>query len=466
MMAAPAATGLFMSVGQMIGAIGAVPVVLICIGLSVVALLQNRLFSEMAAMFPDKPGGVAMYVAEGWKRHFAPIVPVAAFGYWTGWAVVVSLAGLTIGSLAQAQWFPDATWVLFSVAGVDVGLVQVIATIAVVACSVMNVLGIRVALRFNQVVGAVFLLALLVLVVGPFVAGQWDVSNLTTRDGAGSWVTIVVWIYVSAWSIYGSELVAIFAPEYRDTTRDTSRALMSISLFMIFVYTLVPISTTGQLGEDVIAENPITYGVVAIGQLVGGLSHVLTLVLCGALFMGMLSASADSGRALLGLSVEKMSIRQLDQLNAKGIPSRAIWVTMLANIAVVIVVGNPVAILVASNLGFLLSITLAVIAFLLLRRDRPRWPRPIKLSNRWIAVAFVVGGFDVFVLVVGALNPGESHAGSFHEVLIGLGILAVGLLLFGYRKIVQDRVGVPLRERDPEAERSDDRSREGEAQLP
>lgn len=41
---------------------------------------------------------------------------------------------------------------------------------------------------------------------------------------------------------------------------------------------------------------------------------------------------------------------------------------------------------------------------------------------------------------VGALNPGLSHVGGYREVLLGLGLLLVGVVLFFYRKPVQDRV--------------------------
>lgn len=163
------------------------------------------------------------------------------------------LVGLTIGSLIQAQWFPDATWTLFTLAGVAFGFPHVISAITIVACTVINIAGIKVAVRFNQVIGAAFIIVLAVLAVGPFVTGQWNSVNLTSHLG-GDWKTFVVWLYVTAWAIYGSELCAVFAPEYRDTSRDTSRALTSIALFMVGAYTLVPIATTGQLGEGVIAS--------------------------------------------------------------------------------------------------------------------------------------------------------------------------------------------------------------------
>ncbi|MGW0038239.1 APC family permease [Gordonia sp. NPDC003376] len=446
MMAVPIANGLFVSVGYVVGALGAIPAIVICALLSVIALCQNKIFAEMAAMFADKAGGLAMFAAEGWKRYFAPIAPIAAFGYWCGWGLVLSLVGLTIGQLVTAQWFPDSSWTLFTLGDVAFGIPHVICAITVVACTVVNVLGIRLALRFNQVIGVAFIIVLIALIAGPFASGQWSGANLGSHID-GDWTAVLVWIYVCAWSIYGSELCSIFAPEYRDTTRDTSRALTSIALFMVGVYTLVPVATAGQLSGDDFTANPITYGIVSIDRISGGLSDVVTLILCGAMFLSMISSSADAGRALYGLSEEKMSIRQLGVLNSRGMPSRAIWATMVVNLAILVFVGNPVAVLLASNLGYLLAVVLAVIAFVLLRKDRPDASRPIRLPRIWVPIAVTVASFNIVILVVGVLNPGLSYAGGPKEVLLGLALLLFGVVLYAYRQLVQDRTGLILRDR-------------------
>jgi amino acid transporter len=454
MLALPVANGLFISLGYTIGAIGAWPAIAIGICLTVVALLQNRLFAEMAGMFPEKSGGIPLYATEAWKRYFAPVGPLAAFGYWCGWALVLALVGLTIGTLVQAQWFPDAAWVLFSTGSVDVGMPHVVAAAVIVACTVLNVLGIDVAVRFNQVIGAVFIAVLAVLAIGPFLTGGWEIGRLTSHLDGG-WTAAVVWLYVTAWSIYGTELCASFAPEYRDTVRDTSRALRSIALFMVFAYGLVPLATTGQLGESTVTANPITYGVVSVQQMFGGASGLVTAVLCGALFLSMISSSADAGRALYGIAEEDMTITQFGRLNRRGMPAVALVVTMVINLLIVVFVGSPVAILVASNIGYILAVALAVIGFLLLRKDRPAWPRPIKLGRAWIPVAVVVAVFNAGILIIGATNPGLSYAGGFKEVLIGLGLLLSGVVLFGYRRLAQDRGRLTLREDAPPAPVSD-----------
>ena len=55
------------------------------------------LYSELAAMFPHKSGGVSIYANEGWRKYTTLIGPIATFGYWIGWSVVLSFIGLFVG---------------------------------------------------------------------------------------------------------------------------------------------------------------------------------------------------------------------------------------------------------------------------------------------------------------------------------------------------------------------------------
>jgi hypothetical protein len=54
-------------------------------------------------------------------------------------------------------------------------------------------------------------------------------------------------------------------------------------------------------------------------------------------------------------------------------------------------------------------------------------------------------------LVVGVLNPRLSHAGGVKEVLFGIGLLSVGVLMFVYRLLIQDRSRIELRDRSPKS---------------
>ena len=290
-----------------------------------------------------------------------------------------------------------------------------------------------------------------VFIVGPFVTGNWHASNLHFGM-PGTPLTLklaLVWLYVMGWSSYGVETCAAFAPEYRDTARDTNLALKSAALFSLVVYALLPMGITGAIGEQAAVKDPVAFYVPAFSQIVGGASGLMVLFLAASLVLSMNTATADGARALYGIARDDMTIKQLYHLNRYKVPSRAMTVDMVVNLFLVFFVGNTLAILVAGNLGYLLAHILAVAAFLLLRKDRPNWPRPIRASNFWIPIAFLLVVANLLFVIFGVTNPDITGYGTFGDLLVGVGVLLISVLLYVFRRVVQDRQSISLREEAP-----------------
>ena len=108
----------------------------------------------------------------------------------------------------------------------------------------------------------------------------------------------LVWLYVMGWSSYGVETCAAFAPEYRDTARDTNLALKSAALFSLLVYALLPMGITGAIGEQAAVKDPVAFYVPAFSQIVGGASGLMVLLLAASLVLSTNTATADGARAL------------------------------------------------------------------------------------------------------------------------------------------------------------------------
>ncbi len=80
---------LIAALGGSIGALGTAGAfvlwtISICLG-----ALQNNIHAELSAMFPNKSGGIALYAHEAWRKYLTVIGPLATFGYWIGWSVVL-----------------------------------------------------------------------------------------------------------------------------------------------------------------------------------------------------------------------------------------------------------------------------------------------------------------------------------------------------------------------------------------
>jgi amino acid transporter len=438
------------SLGYSIAALGGWGAVLLWTISMLIGVGANWIYAEMAAMFPDKPGGIALYAHEAWRKYFSLIGVVSSFGYWFAWSTVLSIFGIVVGSLIQSQWFPGQTWTLFD-GVINVGLPHFIAAGLIILVWAFNIFGIRPAVWFGYLTGALLLIPLAVFIIGPFVTGNWHASNLHfgMRETPFSFKLALVWLYVMGWSSYGVETCAAFAPEYKNTVRDTNLALKSAALFSLVVYALMPMGITGAIGEQAAASDPVAFYVPAFAQIVGGASGLMVLFLAASLVLSMNTATADGSRALYGIARDGMTVKQLFHLNKYRVPSRAMTVDMIVNLLLVFFVGNTLSILVAGNLGYILAHFFALTGFLLLRKDRPQWPRPIRAHEIWKPIAAVLALANLLFIIYGVTNPGITGYGTFGDLLIGVAVLLISILLYVFRRAVQDKQPILLHETVP-----------------
>jgi amino acid transporter len=423
------------------------------------------LYSELAAMFPHKSGGFPLYANEGWRKYTTIVGPIATFGYWIGWSVVLAFLGLFNGSIAQATWFPNEPYGTnafggstidngyFSTGSVHVGLQHLIAIGLILAVWLFNIFGTRIGVAFNYLAGLLLMIPLFCFMFLPFLTGDFHSSNLQLHFTHNEWGGLqlgLVWIWIMIWSAGGVDTCATFAPEYKDTVRDTRKALLSSAVFSLIVYTVLPLGLTGGYG----AKGVAAYDYVgALNKFVGGATDFFVVVIILSFVISMNTATADGSRALYGISKDGMTIKELGRLNRWNVPGYAMTLDMGINILFVLFVGNIFGILAASNIGYVLAHVFALSGYVLLRKDRPMWPRPIKLPAYWTGIAAVLCALFVVFSVVGVgwfqIAAGGYGKGAVVKV-IGFAVLGASLLLFLLRRIVQDHERPHWREEPPE----------------
>lgn len=421
---------------------------------AIVAVFINTIYSELATMFPEKSGGLALYAHEAWRKYTTLIGPVATFGYWIGWSVVLSVNGLFIGSIVQGAWFsgePGGSYLAgdgyFSVFGLtEFGLPAAIAIGLILGVWLFNVFGARVGVTFGYAAGVLLMVPLFVMMIYPFLNGSFDSANLTNslnNDGLawGGMQLALVWLWLMCWSAWGVDVCATFAPEYKDTVRDTKLALRSAALFSLVVYIMLPIAFVGGAGSEAVSGYDYVGGMMSIvGSSSEALKDFFVVCIVASFVITMNTATADGGRALYGIARDGMTVRQLGVLNRYNVPGNGMTVDMVVNILFVLLVGNIFGVLAASNLGYVLAHMFALSGYVLLRRDRPNWPRPIKLGAIWTPIAGILAVWCLILTVVGFgwfQNAAGGYGGT-KEKIIGVGVLVIGLLLFFFRRIVQD----------------------------
>ncbi|MFF3954689.1 APC family permease [Streptomyces sp. NPDC001890] len=443
------------SLGASIGGLGAWGAIALWAASMVLATATNWIYTELAAMFPESSGGIAHYATEGWKSRAPVVGPLASVGYWFPWTTSLAIYAGIIGSFVQAQWFPGQDWTVeLGPAQLSFPIVVGLAVIVLLFCAAM--IGLHVAMWVIYLTGGMLLVPLAVFLVLPFLSGEWSTAGLHwDLHGLSGVREALVWLYVMAWTSFGVEVCATFAPEYKDTVRDTSRALRAGVLFSLGVFVLLPLALSGYLGERKIGEEPTTFYVGAFQELVGGAGGLMTVFLIASLLLIMITGLADGSRVLFNMGKEGTTIRQMGVLNRRGVPARALVVALVINVLVLVCLKTPLAILVTGNLGYILTHILAISGFALLRKDRPDLPRPIRLPGFFVPLAWLLAGFMTLVLVVGATGFSVTGYGGYKELGVALAVLTAGVLLWAYRTRVQDRRPEETRPEEPRPEETE-----------
>ncbi len=441
--------GVFATQGYMVGYVGAWAVLFIWGIAMTIATVQAFLYAEMATMFPDMSGGVAAYAHEGLRKYTVFIGPVVTWGYWLGYSLVQAVIALIFGELVQAQWFPGQTWGT-DIGSVHVGLPHLLGAAALISVFLLNVFGIKPAARVTTLGVSIFAVAAAAMVILPFVTGTWSIHQLSWH--LDSTRLALVLIYLASWTTFAAEGPSLFACEYRSPATDTPKAIRACAFVMLAVFMLVPFATTGAIGESAIAANPSGYAVDVMQKYWHGSSDLVIAILAIGLWVTLVGTSAQAARALLGISRADLTIKELSVLNRFGMPGRALTMDLTVNILVLFLVGNTVAIVAASNFGYVLCCGFACFAFVMLRRDRPKWPRPYRLPGFWVPIAIALGTIDLILAGVGIASPGTSGYGGTKETIISLALLFVCIPLFLVRRLWQDRDhAVVWREATPSA---------------
>jgi len=163
----------------------------------------------------------------------------------------------------------------------------------------------------------------------------------------------------------------------------------------------------------------------------------------------------DGSRALYGISKDDMTVKWLGRLNRFHVPGHAMLVDAVFNLTLLVLFDSTLAILAASNLGYVLAHVAALTGFILLRRDRPNALRPIRVSSLFVPIAgllalvnlvFIGFGFKYFDLT--GYASGVVWLGVARELWLGVIILLIGVGLFLYRRMVEDKAAFTWRETD------------------
>jgi amino acid transporter len=260
----------------------------------------------------------------------------------------------------------------------------------------------------------------------------------------GRFVLVMAWLYILGYNTYGAGCTATFAPEYKHTKDDTRKAILAVGGINVVCALLLPVAVVGTVGQEALAVD--TTGVVYLTDvwhaIVGDTAgKVLIALLCVGLLLMMNAGTMSASRVLHAMAKEGMTLRWFGRLNRNAVPARAMTFGLALNAWLLFQFPAVFFILAVGNLGFLLAHVFALSGVLLLRRDRPRWPRPIRLGPFWLVVAgvaclanlaFIVFGLIGLPMTGYAYDASLTNPTAWMGRIVIVGVVALALGCAGY----------------------------------
>jgi amino acid transporter len=241
------------------------------------------------------------------------------------------------------------------------------------------------------------------------------------------------WQYLAGWSAYATEAVAVHSPEYEHSLTDTPKALRASGAFTLVTYSLIPLGLIATLGTAGIAQDTLTPFDKALKVILGGgFGTLIVFFVIAALILAAQMAATASVRSLWQMAENGDTLKVFGRLNRFGMPDAAIFFTYGFNLLLLWTIGDPIWILAASNVGYIGAHIFNLGGYLLLRRDRPGAPRPIRYGVGWSRVAAILLVVNLACMVVGAPIYGPWPLAG------GLAfMLSFSLLLWAYRRYAE-----------------------------
>jgi amino acid transporter len=445
-------TGIDPPAVQALGA-AAVPILAVATAMGVLVCL---FVAELAAMMPERSGGLPSYAAETFKpagvgvaRHAGGL---SAWSYWLGWFPVAPINMIlaaayisTLFGVPQGHSFQP-----FGTLGTPISAaVLVIAVLGILVMFVPSYFGIKLGAGFATILGILGMVPLTLLVLLPFFrphSMHWaNLSGLHYPSGvSGSPHLILAWMFVMTWSVMAMEAAACYIGECKDPARDAKIAMTAEGLYGFFIFVMTAVVLVVVLGG---AKNvdPLTIFTTFIGKVVGTsggwVKWAIGLPLIGALLLSILNAIMGCGRALYQTSVDGLLPKWFGHLNKHGSPDHAMEFNVVCSI-LVLLFGSPLRIYIFSNMGYLVAIGLAFIGYFVHRHVHPELARPYRLPGTMKWLALVLGIFVAVLWGFGGWNAPQVVVGSKSSSLFFLGLLIIAayLPLYFWRSW-QDRKG-------------------------
>jgi APA family basic amino acid/polyamine antiporter len=374
-----------------------------------VAFAGALTYAELGAMLPEA-GGPYVYI----RRAFGPFV-----GFLYGWMVLLSVVSAALAAVALSF----AGYVGRFVPLDGIGGPVVLAVVTIVATTVLNIVGLKPGVWFQNVLTVAKVGAIAALVLGAVVSWQRlgvPAPVVGAPVAPGRWVGFGQAFVAVLFTVGGWEQMTMVAGEIRRPERSIPRALVLGILVVVAAYVGANAAYLRALGRDGLAASAAPAADTAARMLGPEGATLMTLAVTVSILGFIAVALLSQSRIAFAMAKDGLLPKGVARVHPTfGTPDRAILV--MGGWAVVLLVvtqGQMGALLTANVFPAWIFQGLAAASVIVLRRREPERARPYRVHGYpWVPLAFV-GAAVAGVVSAFVSAPGMS--------LVGVGLLGVG----------------------------------------
>jgi APA family basic amino acid/polyamine antiporter len=360
--------------------------------------------AELGTMLPEA-GGYYVYA----RRAFGDTVGFAVG--WTDWLTYCAVLGYV--SIAIGEF---AALLVPALAGYE----KAIAILALASLAALQLGGLRISSRFQEVTTVVKFAAFLAVVVAAIMFAPGIAPPSGTARTSLSGVIIALQSVVITYGGWQSALY--FSEEDRDPDRNIPRSMIGGVAAVIVVYLLVNVALLAVLPLPELARSTLP-AADAAQILLGGRGREIITILSIVSLPPMLNAILMIGtRILFAMGRDGLLWRRAAAVTARGTPAAAMLATTV--VALALIATGTFQRLVAVVAFFLAAnYVVCCLALFVLRRREPNHPRPFRAWGYPWSAGLVLGGAAIF-LVGATVGDTINAAGALALLVLGFVIRA------------------------------------------
>ena len=410
---------------------GSAAVVLLGVGL-LLSWAATPGWTELVLMYPHRVGGIAATCAEAFRPYSPVLANLTGVCYWWGWVPTCGVTALLSAS-AIHQWYLPSCPVSLLACGI------------VLFFAGVNLCGVKWVMRFSMPIATgsavlAFLSALIPAVKGTV---DWhrafDFHLVVPFPGwFGQLTSVMAGLYLVGFAAPAFEQAACHVGETIDPARNVPRAMFVSAALASLYFIVLPVVWLGALGPEALAGDLAMELGPTFAPLLGGAAKAAAVwFMIFNMLHGTVAPLAGASRTLAQLSEDGLLPEFLALRSRTDAPWAATLLTAGMSIGFLLI-GDPVWLIAAANLTYLIGIGLPNVAVWLLRRNEPSMERPYRAPRGTIVLGLVAAGVWALTAILGFQQFG------LRTVLVGIAFAHSGAALYAWRKFVdRRRAGLP-----------------------